>query len=145
VAALIAVRHPTGTLPGIVALGAAAGIAAAAMLDMDAFATGLQFPRQKIAFRANSPYGKLLVIEAAGQYDFMENGVPLFSTHDYGRIEETVHYAMIQRPDARKVLLVSGGALVAFPLVFTLSNRPVKHLYVSVWYMGAALFVFPTL
>ena len=43
------------------------------------------------------------------------------------------------------ILLVSGGALVAFPLVFTLANRRVKHLYVSVWYMGAALFWFPTL
>lgn len=43
------------------------------------------------------------------------------------------------------ILMVSGGALVAFPLVFTLANRRVKHLYVSVWYMGAALFWFPTL
>ncbi len=43
------------------------------------------------------------------------------------------------------MLLVMGGALVALPLVFTLQNRRVKHLYVSVWYMGAALFWFPTL
>jgi len=43
------------------------------------------------------------------------------------------------------ILLVIGGALVALPLVFTLQNRRVKHLYVSVWYMGAALFWFPTL
>lgn len=43
------------------------------------------------------------------------------------------------------ILLVMGGALVALPLVFTLQNRRVKHLYVSVWYMGAALFWFPTL
>lgn len=43
------------------------------------------------------------------------------------------------------ILLVTGGALVALPLVFTLQNRRVKHLYVSVWYMGAALFWFPTL
>ena len=43
------------------------------------------------------------------------------------------------------ILLVIGGALVALPLVFTLQNRRVKHLYVSIWYMGAALFWFPTL
>jgi cytochrome c oxidase cbb3-type subunit I len=43
------------------------------------------------------------------------------------------------------ILLVMGGAMVALPLVFTLANRRVKHLYVSVWYMGAALFWFPTL
>ncbi|WP_292938354.1 cbb3-type cytochrome c oxidase subunit I [Noviherbaspirillum sp.] len=43
------------------------------------------------------------------------------------------------------ILLVVGGLLVALPLVFTLQNRRVDHLYVSIWYMGAALFWFPTL
>ncbi|WP_055326099.1 cbb3-type cytochrome c oxidase subunit I [Ralstonia solanacearum] len=43
------------------------------------------------------------------------------------------------------ILLVLGGALVAMPLVLTLVNRRVEHLYVSVWYMGCALFWFPVL
>ncbi len=43
------------------------------------------------------------------------------------------------------ILLVLGGALIALPLVFTLRNRKVEHLYVSIWYMGAALFWFPVL
>jgi cytochrome c oxidase cbb3-type subunit I len=43
------------------------------------------------------------------------------------------------------ILIVVGGALVGLPLVYTLQNRRVHHLYVSVWYMGAALFWFPTL
>src|SRR3546814_3718448 len=38
-----------------------------------------------------------------------------------------------------------GGALIGLPLVFTLQNRKVEHLYVSIWYMGAALFWFPIL
>ena len=43
------------------------------------------------------------------------------------------------------ILLVVGGALVGVPLVLTLLNRKVDHLYVSVWYMGCALFWFPVL
>lgn len=43
------------------------------------------------------------------------------------------------------VLLVAGGALVGVPLVLTLLQRKVRHLYVSVWYMGCALFWFPVL
>lgn len=43
------------------------------------------------------------------------------------------------------ILFVLGGALVGLPLVYTLQARKVHHLYVSVWYMGAALFWFPTL
>ena len=42
-------------------------------------------------------------------------------------------------------LLVVGGALMGVPLILTLQNRRVKHLYVSVWYMGAALLWFPIL
>lgn len=43
------------------------------------------------------------------------------------------------------ILIVIGGFLIAMPLLFTLRNRTAKHLYVSVWYMGAALFWFPVL
>lgn len=43
------------------------------------------------------------------------------------------------------ILFVIGGALVGVPLVLTLLNRKVEHLYVSVWYMGCALFWFPVL
>jgi cytochrome c oxidase cbb3-type subunit I len=43
------------------------------------------------------------------------------------------------------LLFVAGGALVGVPLVLTLLQRQVRHLYVSVWYMGCALFWFPVL
>lgn len=43
------------------------------------------------------------------------------------------------------ILLVIGGALIGLPLVYTLQNRRVEHLYVSIWYIGAALFWFPVL
>jgi len=51
----------------------------------------------------------------------------------------------LEVPWQLSILIVIGGALIAFPLVFTLRNRKVKHLYVSIWYMGAALFWFPVL
>ena len=43
------------------------------------------------------------------------------------------------------LLFAAGGALIAAPLVMTLVNRRVPHLYVSVWYMGCALFWLPVL
>jgi cytochrome c oxidase cbb3-type subunit I len=43
------------------------------------------------------------------------------------------------------ILFVAGGALIGIPLVLTLLHRKVEHLYVSVWYMGCALFWFPVL
>lgn len=42
-------------------------------------------------------------------------------------------------------LFALGGMLVGLPMALMLTWRKVHHLYVSVWYMGAALFWFPTL
>ena len=84
-------------------------IAAAFLSDLDGLSTRLQYPRQHIVARASSPYGKLIVTESDGQFDFRENGIPITSTRDDQHVEETVHYAMAQRPEARQVLLVCGG------------------------------------
>jgi len=43
------------------------------------------------------------------------------------------------------ILLVIAGALVGLPLLLTLLRRRVRHLYVSVWYIGAGLLWFPIL
>jgi cytochrome c oxidase cbb3-type subunit 1 len=43
------------------------------------------------------------------------------------------------------ILLAVGGALAAVPLLLTLAHRKVHHLYVSVWYIAAALIWFPAL
>jgi spermidine synthase len=88
---------------------AAALLATAFLTNLDALSTRLQFSRRHIVARANSPYGKLIVTESDGQFDFLENGIPITSTRDDQHVEETVHYAMAQRPEAGRVLLVAGG------------------------------------
>lgn len=42
-------------------------------------------------------------------------------------------------------LFAIGGMLIGLPMALMIGRRKVHHLYVSVWYMGAALFWFPTL
>jgi spermidine synthase len=87
-----------------------AGIVAFVWLaHSDALSTSLQFPGQKVLFRANSPYGRLVVTESGGETNFIENGIAVVSTPNVEQVEEAAHYAMAQRPDARRVLLVSGG------------------------------------
>jgi spermidine synthase len=96
---------------GIFILTLIAGISVFTWLlfNADAFSTSLQFHGQHVLSCANSPYGRLVVTESDGQTNFIENGVAIVSTPNVEHVEETVHYAMAQRPDARKVLLVSGG------------------------------------
>jgi spermidine synthase len=87
-----------------------AGIGAFVWLaHSDALSTALQFPGQNVLFRANSPYGRLVVTESGGETNFIENGIAFVSTPNVEQVEEAAHYAMSQRPGARRVLLVSGG------------------------------------
>ena len=93
-----------------VAVACGLGLAAALVFfDLEKLTTELQFPEAKIAFAGYSPYGRLVVAESARQYTFYENGVPCFSTQNIEEVEEKIHYAMSQRPQAKRVLLLSGG------------------------------------
>ncbi len=89
---------------------AAALCGVVARYDLDDISRRLEFAGQQVVFHRTSPYGSLVVTQGAGQLNFIESGVPLFSTHNVAQIEESVHYAMAQRPNARRVLLISGGA-----------------------------------
>lgn len=84
-------------------------VAVMLLADLDRVSMRSLFPGQQVVFQDNSPYGSLVVTESAGQYTFVENGVALFSTGNVEQVEETVHYAMAQRPLARRVLLIGGG------------------------------------
>ena len=98
---------------GMLAMAAAAAGTLAVLVattNLDAVSTALQFPLQKVVFRGNSPYGRLVVTESAGQINFVQNGLTVASTNNDQQAEEAVHYAMAQRPAARQVLLLGGGA-----------------------------------
>ena len=87
----------------------AALVAVMAVFDLDQVSRRLELAGQDVIYQGLSPYGSLVVTKAASQLNFIENGAPLFSTENAAKAEETVHYAMAQRPAARRVLLVSGG------------------------------------
>jgi spermidine synthase len=94
---------------GVAGVALAGLVALAAATDLDDVSTSLQYPCQRILFRGNSPYGRLVVTDSAGQINFIENGLPIISTNNVQQVEEAVHYAMAQRPAARRVLVVAGG------------------------------------
>ncbi len=76
--------------------------AAAERRTLNALALG-----QPVQLNANTPYGHLLATKVGEQYNFFLNGVPYFSTGQHDTAEERVHLAMLQRPNAERVLLLS--------------------------------------
>lgn len=102
-------RKILAILTGLVIIGLGLQMA---LVGLDRTSTRIQYAGQNVVYHGNSPYGGLVVTETAGQFNFTENGVPLFSTHDTQHAEETAHYPMIQRPrDRAAAVLLIGGCV----------------------------------
>ena len=58
---------------------------------------------------SNSPYGNLAVVQTENSRTLLENGLVLFTVPDPQAAEESVHFALLQHPAPRSVLLIGGG------------------------------------
>ena len=57
----------------------------------------------------NSAYGNLAVVQTETNRTLLENAIPLFTDPDPETAEETVHYALLQNPAPKDVLLIGAG------------------------------------
>ncbi len=57
----------------------------------------------------DSIYGNLTLVENKKQYSLFSNGLLVFSYPDELSAEERVHLALLQHPQPKKILLISGG------------------------------------
>ena len=67
------------------------------------------FPDQKLITTVDTPYGSIDITQTGNQQNIYENGTLVFSTDNVIGKEEDVHYAMLQGPNAKRVLLLGGG------------------------------------
>ena len=95
---------------GVVVLAALiVALAAFWNIDVERLTARALYPGQELLHERSTPYGTLAVTRQETQINVYENGVPVGSTQDFVAAEETVHYALAQRPAAKHVLLVSGA------------------------------------
>ena len=64
---------------------------------------------QHLVATRNSVYGSLAVVGTEGSRSVYENGVVLFTVPDPAAAEEAVHYALLEHPSPRSLLLIGGG------------------------------------
>lgn len=57
----------------------------------------------------NSIYGNLAVVEAGESRSLFENGLRVLTVPDPAAAEEAVHYALLEHPAPRSLLLIGGG------------------------------------
>jgi len=66
------------------------------------------FENQKVLASHETPFGNITICENGDEKTVFVNGSALYTTGDAIVNEEFVHYAMLQHPSPRKVLLISG-------------------------------------
>jgi len=57
----------------------------------------------------NSVYGNLAVVQTQGTRSLFENGLAAFHVPDPAAAEEAVHFALLQHPAPKSLLLIGGG------------------------------------
>jgi spermidine synthase len=57
----------------------------------------------------NSVYGNLAVVGTEGTRSLYENGLVVYTVPDPAAAEEAVHYALLEHPSPRSLLLIGGG------------------------------------
>jgi spermidine synthase len=67
-------------------------------------------PGYRLLAARSSAYGNLAVVETEGSRSVYENGLILFHAPDPEGAEEAVHYALLEHPAPRRLLLIGGGA-----------------------------------
>lgn len=77
--------------------------------DLNKIAKGKLFLDQELILSQETAYGNLSITKTNEQLNFYENGLLISATGDVIQREEDVHYAMLQQPEAKKILLIGGG------------------------------------
>jgi spermidine synthase len=95
------------------------------------------FPDQQVVHRSETPYGKLVVTRTGDQLNVYENGVVLFTTNDVARAEESVHYAMVQSPEPKQVLLIGGGMTGVLEEIRKYAIERVDYVEINPWVVKA--------
>ncbi|MCD4696298.1 MAG: hypothetical protein K8S16_08680 [Bacteroidales bacterium] len=110
---------------GLVAIGTAGFILT---IDFNTPAFEKLFVNQNVLETKDTPYGNIVVTETGEQYNFYENGIPLFSTDNVISNEENVHYAMLQHPSPENILLISGGISGTIEEILKYNVKSVDYL-----------------
>lgn len=63
----------------------------------------------QIDSRVNSKFGEWIVVRLENEFTFYHNGMVMFTLPDPAAAEENVHYALLQHPAPRDILMIGGG------------------------------------
>ena len=70
---------------------------------------GWEWKGYRLISSEDTLYGNLTAVSSEGQTSFFENGLWMFTYPDLLTAEESVHFALLQHPEPKRILLIGGG------------------------------------
>ncbi len=107
-------------------------------INPDSVTAKMLYPGQEVLLNRDTPFGKMVVTENKGQYNFYSSGVLHASSWDIAKKEEKVHYAMALHPAPADVLMLSGGWDGALQEVLKYPVSRVDYVDPDPWLLKAA-------
>jgi len=101
--------------------------------NLDEITRKFLFKDQQLLYYKDTPYGNLTITQKGEQKNFYENNALLFSTNDPTMNEEAVHYAMIQHPNPKRVLLISGGISGTIDEILKYNIDKIDYVEINPW------------
>jgi len=77
---------------------------------LDEYSLKKEWKGYDLVVSKNSIYGNVAVTKSGGEISFFDNGLHLYTVPDKLTSEEATHYALLEHPDPKRVLLIGGGA-----------------------------------
>ncbi len=97
--------------------------------DLNRYAKSKLFKGQTIISTVETPLGNITVTGDRHQTVVYTNGQPVYSSEDFVDKEEDVHFAMLQRNNAERVLQIGGGLEGVTPEILKYTNvRQIVHI-----------------
>ncbi|MGD1156439.1 MAG: fused MFS/spermidine synthase [Terriglobia bacterium] len=89
--------------------GALAVLVLAGSYELEPVSRALLWRGFHLIATRNSVFGSLAVVETGASRSLFENGLIVMTVPDPAAAEEAVHYALLEHPEPRSLLLVGGG------------------------------------
>ena len=106
--------------------------------NLDMFSKQRLFKNQELIHLKETPYGNLAITKTGDQVNFYENYVLLFNTLNTIANEENVHYAMVQHPDPKSVLVISGGVSGILDEILKYPVERIDYIEFNPWLVKTA-------
>lgn len=101
--------------------------------DADTLTFALRYPGHTVLAHRETPFGLLTVTRLGEQTMAFSNNVPLLVSGNTAATEEIVHFALVQRPHAPKVLIAGGDPAALVPEVLKYAGSSVRCVEENPW------------